>query len=131
MDRYVYNDFEKDAGVIEKVIPKVFELEDRYRAAAQPEGDAEDAEVARGLCRIFTHMAESFLQLVCSQQEMGQLQVVNLVAMCIGHADVEIARITFRFWFSLANELGEQSRRPDKEERAAAFLQPLEQVRMH
>ena len=59
---YVYNDFEKDGGVIQIVIPQVFALQDRYRAAAEEGGAGEDEDVARGLCRIFTHMAESFLQ---------------------------------------------------------------------
>ena len=96
----------KHMAVIEKVIPQVFLLETQYREAAPADEDAGgDDERARGLTRIFTHLGESYMELVCGAAEVGQDKVVNLVALCSGNRDVEIARITFRFWFRCAQPL--------------------------
>jgi transportin-3 len=67
----------------------------RFRQAVAEE----DVDCARGLCRVFTEMAESFMELLVQPVEMNQLAVVEMVMECAAHYDPEIYSITFNFWY--------------------------------
>lgn len=54
-------------------------------------------------------MAESFLEKIVLNSSSGQMyyaiKVLDLVLMCVGHHDYEVAEITFNLWYVLSEEL--------------------------
>ncbi|XP_055836947.1 transportin-3 [Episyrphus balteatus] len=67
----------------------------------------EDAEKTINYCRIFTVMCESFLMLMVSNVETPHYSVkgLELVLLCVGHYDYEVAEITFNLWYRLSEEI--------------------------
>jgi transportin-3 len=91
----VYNSDDANMPVVQLVVPRVMTLAARFRQAVADE----DIDVARGLCRVFTEMAESFMELLVQPVEMNQLAVVEMVMECTSHPDPEIYAIPFNFWY--------------------------------
>lgn len=60
-------------------------------------------------CRIFTEFAETFLVTIITGSTSGQqhyaIKILDLVLMCVGHHDYEVAQITFNLWYQLSEEL--------------------------
>lgn len=69
----------------------------------------EDQEKSMNYCRIFTELGESFLEkIITHSNENSQhyaLKVLDLVLICVGHHDYEVAQITFNLWYLLSEEL--------------------------
>ncbi|CAD7080059.1 unnamed protein product [Hermetia illucens] len=67
----------------------------------------EDIDKAVNYCRIFTVLGESLLPKMVSEKEAPHysIKVLDLVLICIGHYDYEIAEITFNLWYCLSEEL--------------------------
>jgi transportin-3 len=69
----------------------------------------EDQEKSINYCRIFTELAESFLEKIitsCSAKSFHYaIKVLDLVLMCVGHHEYEVAEITFNLWYVLSEEL--------------------------
>lgn len=69
----------------------------------------EDEEKSMNYCRIFTELAESFLcQIINGSNANSQhyaIKVINLVLICVGHHDYEVAEITFNLWYVLSEDL--------------------------
>lgn len=69
----------------------------------------EDQEKSMNYCRIFTELGESFLErIIAHSNETTQyyaLKVLDLVLICVGHHDYEVAEITFNLWYLLSEEL--------------------------
>lgn len=69
------------------------------RSPFQKSIDEEDEDGMRGYCRLFTEMAESYLSLILSHEEMNQAALVELVLQCSSIPDKDIAGITLHFWY--------------------------------
>lgn len=70
----------------------------------------EDQEKSINYCRIFTELAESFLEKMIQQHldnntQHYSIKILDLVLLCVGHHDYEVAEITFNFWYLLSEEL--------------------------
>lgn len=69
----------------------------------------EDQEKSMNYCRIFTELGEAFLEkIVNSSTESNHhfaMKVFDLVLVCVGHHDYEVAEITFNLWYLLSEEL--------------------------
>ncbi|XP_046572522.1 transportin-3-like [Haliotis rubra] len=67
----------------------------------------EDSDKSVNYCRIFTEMAESFLESIVStpNQALGDFRTLELLLTCVGHHLYEVAEITFNFWYRLSEEL--------------------------
>lgn len=69
----------------------------------------EEIDKAMNFCRIFTCLAESFLDKMINteleQQPHYSIKSLDLVLNCIGHYDYEVAELTFSFWYRLSEEL--------------------------
>ncbi|XP_025830820.1 transportin-3-like [Agrilus planipennis] len=69
----------------------------------------EDQEKSMNYCRIFTELAETFLKRIISQcngeSQPYAEQILDLVLVCLGHHDYEVAEVTFNFWYLLSEEL--------------------------
>jgi len=69
--------------------------------------EAEDVDSCLGLCRVFTEMGESYLELLLQQSGEGNehAALVDLLLDCISYPDAEVADVTIPFWFRLLEEL--------------------------
>lgn len=77
----------------------------------------EDPEKAINYCRIFTELAESLMDSILSapgrnfrllidlNQDLGTLDTLELLLVCVGHHDFEVAEITFNVWYRLSEAL--------------------------
>lgn len=69
----------------------------------------EDHENCINYCRVFTELAESFLEKIVSgstpENPHFAIKIFDLVLTCVGHHDYEVAAITFNLWYRLSEEL--------------------------
>lgn len=95
-------------GLVRAIIPRVMALGETHpqqqtnqatRSPFQKSIDEEDEDGMRGYCRLFTEMAESYLSLILSHEEMNQAALVELVLQCASIPDKDIAGITLHFWY--------------------------------
>ncbi|XP_065159262.1 transportin-3 [Atheta coriaria] len=69
----------------------------------------EDQEKSMNYCRIFTELGETFLEKILMQTNEAYkhyaIKVLDMVLICVGHHDFEVAEITFNLWYLLSEEL--------------------------
>ncbi|XP_055375731.1 transportin-3 [Condylostylus longicornis] len=67
----------------------------------------EDIDKAINYCRIFTALAESFLEKMLADEKAPHYSIksLELVLTCVDHYDYEVAEITFSLWYRLSEEL--------------------------
>lgn len=87
------------------IMQTIVQLESSYHMSVAQE----DNEKAVNFCRIFTTLAETFLdKMINTELELQphySIKSLDLVLTCIGHYDYEVAEITFSFWYRLSEEL--------------------------
>lgn len=87
------------------IMQEVVKLETAYHMSVAQE----EIDKAMNFCRIFTTLAESFLDKMINtepdQQPHYSIQSLDLVLNCISHYDYEVAELTFSFWYRLSEEL--------------------------
>ncbi|GMF33592.1 unnamed protein product [Phytophthora lilii] len=95
--------YSHDTMVVQWLAPRLLSLRGAFGAAAE----AEDVDSCLGLCRIFTEMGESYLELLLQQQGTGaeHAALVDLLLDCMSYPDAEVADVTIPFWFRLLEEL--------------------------
>ncbi|KAI9034300.1 armadillo-type protein [Hyaloraphidium curvatum] len=85
--------------VVQAVYPHLLSLRpllDQYLAE-------EDEEALRGMCRIYAEAGEAYLQLVAAHPN-DFAALVQAILDC-ARSGAEVSRITFRFWFELADKI--------------------------
>uniref|UniRef100_M4BQJ6 Exportin-1/Importin-beta-like domain-containing protein n=1 Tax=Hyaloperonospora arabidopsidis (strain Emoy2) TaxID=559515 RepID=M4BQJ6_HYAAE len=92
-----------DKDVVQWLAPRLLSLRGMFAAAAE----AEDVDSCLGLCRIFTEMGESYLELLLQQHGAGNdhVALVDLLLDCMSYPDAHVADVTIPFWFRLLAEL--------------------------
>ncbi|KAK4886164.1 hypothetical protein RN001_002435 [Aquatica leii] len=69
----------------------------------------EDQEKSLNYCRIFTELGETLLSKIIAHEDEKNphfaLKALDLVLMCVGHHDYEVAEVTFNLWYLLSEEL--------------------------
>nr|CAI5836961.1 unnamed protein product [Callosobruchus analis] len=79
----------------------------------------EDQGKAMDYCRLFTELAETMLEKIVSQSSPKQMhyatKVLDLVLICVGHPDYEVAEITFNLWYVLSEELYQRNNKESTE----------------
>ncbi|XP_063222525.1 transportin-3 [Bacillus rossius redtenbacheri] len=69
----------------------------------------EDQEKSMNYCRIFTELAESFLEKIVNGSTITEphfaIKILDVVLTCVGHHDYEVAEITFNLWYRLSEDL--------------------------
>lgn len=92
---------------IEQVVfNSILLLEKSYHLAVA----LEDQEKAMNYSRIFTELGESFLLKVVNHSNPNgsnhfAIKSLDLVLVCVGHHDYEVAEISFNLWYRLSEEL--------------------------
>lgn len=83
----------------------IMQLEHAYHESVAHE----DADKCMVLCRIFTVMAETFLTRIVHSSTPSNphytIKALDMLIMCVGHFDFELAQITFNVWYKLSEEL--------------------------
>lgn len=85
----------------------VVSLEPSYHLAVAHEDQAK----AVNYSRIFTELGESFLEKIVnfspikSENQHFAIKSLDLVLVCVGHHDYELAEISFNLWYRLSEEL--------------------------
>jgi transportin-3 len=97
---------ERTSEEIEKnIFMGVLQLEHAYHEAVAQE----DADKCMVLCRIFTVMAETYLPRIVNSSTPASphytIKALDVLIMCVGHFDFELAQITFSVWYKLSEEL--------------------------
>lgn len=95
-----------DAPVLEsEMFTNIGQLKDAYNMAVANE----DIDKVMNYCRLFSQLAESFLdkiiRLDARQQPHYAIKSLDMVLHCIGHYDYEVAALTFSLWYRLSEEL--------------------------
>ncbi|KAI9915805.1 hypothetical protein PsorP6_007756 [Peronosclerospora sorghi] len=95
--------YAQDNLVVQWVTPRLLSLRGVFGTAAE----AEDVDTCLGLCRIFTEIGESYLELLLQQHGAGNddTALVDLLLDCMSHNDADVADVTIPFWFKLLAEL--------------------------
>lgn len=86
----------------------------------------EDLDKTLNYCRIFTVLCESFFYSMLAENDVPHYSTkgLDLVLMCVGHFDYEVAEITFNLWYRLSEELY----RLNNDELAARFKPHIERL---
>lgn len=72
----------------------------------------EDIDKIMNYCRIFTVLCEAFFYEMFSNEDMPHYSMkgLDLVLICVGHYDYEVAEITFNLWYRLSEELFQRNK---------------------
>lgn len=69
----------------------------------------EDQGKSMNYCRLFTELGESFLEKIINNSSPDQMhystKALDLVLICVGHHEYEVAEVTFNLWYVLSEEL--------------------------
>ncbi len=80
--------------VVEIMVPRAMALNYMYSEAVA----AEDNDTALGLCRLFTEMGESYIDIIVGPLNVGQASLIEMLLMCTRHSSSDIASICLPFW---------------------------------
>ncbi|KAI8422854.1 hypothetical protein MSG28_006596 [Choristoneura fumiferana] len=87
-------------------------LEECYHIAVAHE----EEEKAANFARIFTELGETFLEKIIAATASGQthfaMRALELVLVCVGHHDYEVAEITFNLWYRLSEDVYRRDYQP-------------------
>ncbi|KAG6461264.1 hypothetical protein O3G_MSEX012527 [Manduca sexta] len=87
-------------------------LEESYHMAVAHEED----EKATNYARVFTELAETFLEKIIACTAGGNthfaMRSLELALVCVGHHDYEVAEITFNLWYRLSEEVYQRDYQP-------------------
>ncbi|XP_057317211.1 transportin-3-like [Hydractinia symbiolongicarpus] len=77
----------------------------------------DDLDKSMNYARIFTEMAEAFLEAILTTpgQGPGNLQTLDLVLSCVEHPNYEVAEICFNFWYRFAEHLSSSTELNDRQ----------------
>ncbi|KAF2343882.1 hypothetical protein FHG87_025362, partial [Trinorchestia longiramus] len=82
----------------------VLQLEEAFHVAVA----LEDLAAVTNYARMFAELGETLVPLIVAQQPAhsdASKQALNLLLMCVGHHEWEVAEITFNFWYKLSEDL--------------------------
>ncbi|KAJ0175870.1 hypothetical protein K1T71_009029 [Dendrolimus kikuchii] len=87
-------------------------LEESYHMAVAHE----EEEKATNYARLFTELAESFLDKIIAAASTGNthfaMRSLELALVCVGHHDYEVAEITFNLWYRLSEWVYQRDYQP-------------------
>ncbi|OBT45639.1 hypothetical protein VE00_03515 [Pseudogymnoascus sp. WSF 3629] len=95
------SDVDEYLQAIEVLLPKVILLRPRIAAAAE----AEDAEVFKGVTRLFAEAGEAWCLLIARQPEHFRILVESILECAARDTEKDAIGLTFRFWYELKQYL--------------------------
>lgn len=100
---YAAEDVARNQDLVQQLFSKTLALKQTYIDA----NANEDIDKCLNLCRIFTELAESLLEILVNMpgEGLGDLEILDILLMCVGHCQYEVADITFNYWYRLSEAL--------------------------
>ncbi|XP_071791532.1 transportin-3-like [Asterias amurensis] len=100
---YAMEDIEEHLSLAETLYRGIIQLPESYAMVVA----AEDVDKAINYSRIFTELAEAFMEVMVETpgQGLGDLSILDAVLTCVGHSQYEVAEITFNFFYRLSEIL--------------------------
>ncbi|MFT7814910.1 transportin-3 [Arapaima gigas] len=100
---YAIENVDSNMALATQLFHGVLTLETAYHMAVA----REDLDKVLNYCRIFTELCETFLETIVRNpgQGMGDLRTLELLLICAGHPQYEVAEISFNFWYRLGEHL--------------------------
>lgn len=86
--------------LIEKLYPQFMPLLQQLKQSISDE----DPDKVRNYCRMFIEAGEAYVPLIAQQPESFNL-ILEGVSVCAAYEDLDIAKMTFKFWYELTNTL--------------------------
>uniref|UniRef100_H2ZAX9 Transportin-3 n=1 Tax=Ciona savignyi TaxID=51511 RepID=H2ZAX9_CIOSA len=96
-------DVTKNSDLVHLLFEGTHSLRDAYHNAIAHE----DTDKCLNLCRVFTELAESLLEMLVNMpgDGLGDLVTLDLLLLCNGHCQYEVAEITFNLWYRMSEML--------------------------
>ncbi|KAL7740044.1 hypothetical protein ACLKA6_016887 [Drosophila palustris] len=88
---------------MEPQVARIFEAVCQLESAYHLSVAHEDTDKTINYCGIFTTLCDAFSFDMLEQQQA--LKGLDLVLLCVGHFDYEVAEITFHLWYKLSEDL--------------------------
>lgn len=88
---------------VEVQVARIFEAVCQLESAYHLSVAHEDTDKTINYCRIFTTLCDAFSFDMLEQQQA--MRGLDLVLLCVGHFDYEVAEITFHLWYKLSEDL--------------------------
>ncbi|XP_078481112.1 transportin-3-like [Ciona intestinalis] len=100
---YSTEDVTKNSDLVQLLFEGTHSLREAYHSAIAHE----DTDKCLNLCRVFTELAESLLEMLVNMpgDGLGDLVTLDLLLLCNGHCQYEVAEITFNLWYRLSEML--------------------------
>ncbi|KPP76261.1 transportin-3-like [Scleropages formosus] len=100
---YAIENVDNNMALATQLFHGVLTLETAYHMAVA----REDLDKVLNYCRIFTELCETFLETIVRSpgRGMGDLRTLELLLICAGHPQYEVAEISFNFWYRLGEHL--------------------------
>ncbi|XP_033102078.1 transportin-3-like [Anneissia japonica] len=100
---YSMEDIEEHPELAHALYQGVMQLHEAYHMAVAEE----DIDKCVNYSRIFTELAEAFLEVMVESpgRNLGDLRILGAVLDCVGHCQYEVAEITFNFWYRMSEIL--------------------------
>ncbi|CAO3618834.1 unnamed protein product [Cunninghamella echinulata] len=86
--------------LIEKIYPQFMPLLQQLKQAISDE----DPDKVRNYCRMFIEAGEAYVSLIAQHPESFNL-ILEGISTCAAYEDLDIAKMTFKFWYELTNTL--------------------------
>lgn len=120
-------DVDENQSVIETVFPKVLALRPRIAEAA----DAEDADLMRGMTRVFAEAGEAWVVLVARMPDQFRGLVEAILECCVRDKNRDAISITFGFWSDLKQYLTIEKYIQSRAKLADLYLQLVDVMIKH
>lgn len=104
LDNILQNQNSPQQGITEMdIFNGILALENAYHTSVAHE----DTDKVSNYCRIFTVLGETYVEKMISSENAPHYSIksLDLVLVCVGHFDYDIAEITFNLWYQLSDEL--------------------------
>ncbi|KAL5279891.1 Trn-SR family protein [Megaselia abdita] len=104
LENIVHNQNPPQQGITEMdIFNGILALENAYHTSVAHE----DTDKVSNYCRIFTVLGETYVEKMISSEMTPHysIKALDLVLVCVGHFDYDIAEITFNLWYQLSDEL--------------------------
>lgn len=104
---YACEDVSRHRDLIMVLFKGCHQLKDTFHVAVAHE----DTDKCINLCRVFSDLSEALLEPIVQHPNdgLGDLKTLDLLLICNGHFQYEVAEITFNVWYRLSDMLHESS----------------------
>lgn len=104
---YTAQDINRNSELISTLFHGIHKLRETFHSAVAHE----DTDKCMSLCRVFSELAEILMDSIVSKpnEGLGDLKTLDLLLICNGHFQYDVAELTFPAWYRLSESLHEST----------------------